>query len=464
MVKRGGRMAVHSDNDLIAKISPQQNIQKEKYIETIPVKTLTREEKLMKQTGMTKEQFEKVMESVHNKFKKKEEEEEALKKQQEEAHDNILIKAQVEEEKHINKILNELYYKEHNYDGIDELFRKAKLKNKNIEKTDVSNWLKKQATYQKTLPQKQIGKVELLPIYSEDPYSFQMDLTFFPKYKNTNDGNYVLFTAIQINTRFSYAYYGKNKEAETVLDMLNKFLENALMINSITSDEGKEFTNGYATEWFNKHHIKTYFWKKDSHKLGIINRFHRTLKSKILKYMLSTDSTRWIDVMDKLIDNLNNTFNRGIGMTPMEASNPLLTSQIINDAINKTVKIHREEPSFEVGDFVRVLKKKQIFGKQDTNYSDDVLKITKVYKNTVSLVNMGGDKEEYDNVKKKWLLKITAPYIKVEEGTQGNKKAVEENHRITQKVKKSGVERNDDQSELVSAVKGRERKKNQKYL
>ena len=104
--------------------------------------------------------------------------------------------------------------------------------------------------------------------------------------------------------------------------------------------------------------------------------------------------------MKKLIENLNNTFNRGIGMTPMEASNPLMTSQIINDAINKTVRIHTTEPTFEIGDLVRVLKKKSIFGKQETNYSDQVLKIIKVNKNTVSIADIETG-EEYHNVKKK---------------------------------------------------------------
>jgi hypothetical protein len=46
------------------------------------------------------------------------------------------------------------------------------------------------------------------------PFSFQLDLTFFPRYRKYNNGFYVLFTAININSRFAYAYYGKNKEKE----------------------------------------------------------------------------------------------------------------------------------------------------------------------------------------------------------------------------------------------------------
>ena len=259
----------------------------------------------------------------------------------------------------INIIMDKLYYKNLNFDGIDILYKKAKLINKDLKKEDVSKWLKKQAVYQKTIERPLIQPIENLPIFTTDPYSFQIDLTFLPKYKEENEGNYVLFTAINVNTRFSFASYGKDKKGETIIKMLDDFLKDALIIHSITSDSGSEFTSGASTEWFKKHDIKTFFWTGDSHRLGIINRFHRTLKQKLLKYMIATDSTRWIDIMKKLIQNLNNTFNRGIGMTPMEASNPLMTSQIINDAINKTVRIHKSEPSFEIGDFVRVLKKNQ---------------------------------------------------------------------------------------------------------
>ena len=40
-----------------------------------------------------------------------------------------------------------------------------------------------------------------------------------------------------------------------------------------------------------------------------------------------------------------------------------------------------------------------------------------------------------------------------------NKQAVEKSHKISVKIKKEGVARNDKKSELVSAVKGRDRKK-----
>ena len=49
--------------------------------------------------------------------------------------------------------------------------------------------------------------------------------------------------------------------------------------------------------------IKLYFIISDGHLLGIINRFHRTLKEKITEHFIATKKYNWIDSLDKLIYN-----------------------------------------------------------------------------------------------------------------------------------------------------------------
>ncbi len=96
-------------------------------------------------------------------------------------------------------------------------------------------------------------------------------------------------------TRFVYAYYCKNKDSTTILDLLKK-QESKTVINSLTMDEGTEFKNQYFQDYCNKNEIETYYIKNDSHKLGIINRLHRTLKDKLTKYFSAKDTVRWVDV------------------------------------------------------------------------------------------------------------------------------------------------------------------------
>jgi len=152
----------------------------------------------------------------------------------------------------VNKLLKYIFYDLYNFDGVDELYRKAKLQNKNIKKDDVREWLKRQSVSQQTQAPTKFKKKEFKPIYSDDIYSYQLDLTFLPKYKYENDKKYILFTAININSRYAYAYYSKNKKAESIIKMLDKFLDNAGVINTITCDMGSEYTNDEVKAWFKK--------------------------------------------------------------------------------------------------------------------------------------------------------------------------------------------------------------------
>ena len=48
----------------------------------------------------------------------------------------------------MDDLLYDLYYVKHNYDEINNLYKKAKLSNNKITKNDVKLWLSKQSTYQ----------------------------------------------------------------------------------------------------------------------------------------------------------------------------------------------------------------------------------------------------------------------------------------------------------------------------
>ena len=71
-----------------------------------------------------------------------------------------------------------------------------------------------------------------------------------------------------------------NLALTTILNFL-KQLNEKTVINSLTCDLGSEFKNNDFEKYCKKNDIKLFFVKSDGHKLGIINRFHRTLKQKL---------------------------------------------------------------------------------------------------------------------------------------------------------------------------------------
>jgi hypothetical protein len=296
-----------------------------------------------------------------------------------------------------DELLNYLYHTKKMFGGVQQLYAAAKIRHPKIKKSFVQEWINKQKGYQLNKIKK-VGKNIYLPIYSETPYSFQIDLTFFPRYKKYNKDNYVLFTAININTRFAYAYYSKDKESKTILDMLKK-MEGKTIINSITCDKGSEFNNNEFIKYCKDNEIVIYFVKDDSHKLGIINRFHRTIKEKLQYYISDENKLNWIDVIDDIIYNYNHSKNRGIGIEPYRVNNAIETI-IINSKRNQTEKLKEKIPDeFKVGDSVRVLRKKKTYEDKLMNkYHDIIFKVVKVKNN--SLVIEDDEGNEYTTKKK----------------------------------------------------------------
>ena len=335
----------------------------------------------------------------------------------------------------MEELLYDLYYNKHNYDGAETLFKKAKEINNNIKRDEVKEWLKRQATNQMNYSTVKIKKQ--LPIYSEIPNSYQIDLTFLTKYKKQNNNYYVLFTAIGINTRYAYIDYSTNKNAETILKMFKTFYEKFNKeIEHITGDLGSEFTNKSFINFLNDNKISYNFFKSDSSKLGIINRFHRTLKNKLTKYMTASENVKWIDVIENIVDNYNNTYNRGIDAKPIEVfKNPLLENLIVNEKKDITRLLKSDDVVFHENEKIRVLNNKKMFeDKMKPKYSYEKYTVKKIKNNVLEVVDENGKNHTF---KKYRVLKIsdnTENYKKPEQII----KAVKEN-KIIRLLKKEDL-------------------------
>ena len=107
--------------------------------------------------------------------------------------------------------------------------------------------------------------------------------------------------------------------------------------------------------------------------LVVAERFIRTLKTKIYKYMTSL-SKNVFDKLDDIVNEYNNTYHRTIKMKPVDVKD--------NTYINFKKEVNDKSPKFS--DHVRISKYKNIFAKgYIPNWSEEVFVIKKV-KNTVS--------------------------------------------------------------------------------
>ena len=80
----------------------------------------------------------------------------------------------------------------------------------------------------------------------------------------------------------------------------------------------------------------------------VAERFIRTLKTKIYKYMTSISKNVYIDKLDDIVNKYNSTYSSNIKMKPADVkpSRYIDTSKEISD----------EDPKFKIGNIVRISK------------------------------------------------------------------------------------------------------------
>ena len=87
----------------------------------------------------------------------------------------------------------------------------------------------------------------------------------------------------------------------------------------------------------------------------VAKRFIRTLKTKIYKCITSVSKSVYIDKIDDIVNEYNNTYHRTNKMKPADVKN--------NAHIEFSKEVNAKFSKFKVGDHVTISKYKNIFAK-----------------------------------------------------------------------------------------------------
>ena len=140
--------------------------------------------------------------------------------------------------------------------------------------------------------------------------------------------------------------------------------------NEIWVDKGSQFYNNSFRKWLKDNDIEMYSINNEG-KSVVAKRFIRTLKNKIYKCMTSISKNMYIDELDDIVDEYNNTYYRTIKMKPIDVKD--------DTYIDFEKEVNDKDPKCKVGDHVRISKYKNIFAKGYTsNWSEEGFVIKKV--------------------------------------------------------------------------------------
>ena len=115
----------------------------------------------------------------------------------------------------------------------------------------------------------------------------------------------------------------------------------------IQPDAGSEFTSRLFGQLMKSNNIKLEIANTADHnRQGIVERFNRTLRGYIERFKSANSTVSYIDSLPQLVNNYNNSFNRGLGGIPAETVAP-------NYELEAKKLALASSKSFKVGDQVR---------------------------------------------------------------------------------------------------------------
>ena len=201
---------------------------------------------------------------------------------------------------------------------------------------------------------------------------WDIDLASFIPYADENDGFKYLFCAIDIFSRYAWVETMKDKSGTNVIPAFRKILADGRKPRTVRSDAGKEFTSIAFTTFMKREKINFFTTHNDT-QANYVERFIKTIKNKIFRYMTDQNTSRYVDILPDLVKSYNHSFHSGVQMEPINVNRgneKKLYWQMYwprtshSDAMRK----HKNRRfTFEVGDKVRISKTKRAF---DREYSE----------------------------------------------------------------------------------------------
>ena len=195
-----------------------------------------------------------------------------------------------------------------------------------------------------------------------------------------NKGFRFLLCVIDIFSKYSWIVPLKDKKGLATVSAFQKILDNSTELQSMR--KRNKIWIGKRSEFYN---ISFKIWLKDNNivmhskhnegKSVVAERFVRTLKTKIYKYMTSISKNLSIDKLDDIVNEYNNAYHIKSKMKPADVKD--------NAYIDSRKEVNDDRPKFKVGDYVRISNYENIFAKGYTpNWFEEDFVIKKV-KNTV---------------------------------------------------------------------------------
>ena len=277
--------------------------------------------------------------------------------------------------KEVTRKLQDLYY---NPSLPSSLGGQANLQHNapDVPSSKIKEWLLSQDAY--TLHKKVNRKFKRRPtIVSGANIQYQADLIDMSKFSKHNTNYKYILTVIDVFSKFGWCKPLKTKHGSEI----SLALQGVLTLNpckDLQTDKGKEFYNKSVRKLLERLAINHFSTENDDIKASIVERFNRTIQSKIYRWFSYKNTNNWINILQKITDGYNATKHSVTKVAPNDVKKFNQEDIWLNIHLQEGIPTHKRS-ELQVDDPVRISRYKHIFEKgYDKNWSTEVFLIDKI--------------------------------------------------------------------------------------
>jgi hypothetical protein len=144
-----------------------------------------------------------------------------------------------------------------------------------------------------------------------------VDLIDMQHYAKDNDNFKFILAVIDVFSKFGWMRTLKNKTGVEVAHALSDIITSS-------GRKPKQVWCDKGTEFYNKHVKKLVdlISSQNEEKSSVVERWNSTMKNRMFKYFTANNTRRYVDVLNDMVSQYNNTKHSAIKMTPVNVSNP----------------------------------------------------------------------------------------------------------------------------------------------
>ena len=285
--------------------------------------------------------------------------------------------------------LSDVYYdveKTGSYGGVARLAKNAKVRHEKAKR-----WLAGQDAY--TLHKPVRYKFPRRKVVVSGPgQQWQADLVDVSRLARANGGHKFLLTIIDVFSKKAWVVPLKSKKGSDVLKAFESIEDRPPKY--LHTDKGTEFINRHLKTWLKKHGVHFFHTENEDIKASIVERFNRTLKTKMWRYFTKHATSTYLDVLPALVDTYNRTFHRSIGMAPVQV-NASTTGLVWRRLYGRERPPVDKKDDLKPGDSVRISKARRAFTKgYKPRWTEEVFTVERVQRTspvTFVLKDFAGD-------------------------------------------------------------------------